>query len=224
MPESHTITAPSPDEQLQLLDLSATDYMAKLYGCTELNIVPQKITEKMQEFGIFNQSSGSINICEIEPGAGRFTKEILKVCQPASYEIYEKSVDWANWLAKEYHVTVRNGDGETLSHTESASIDLVHAHTTFGELPFLKSCRYFQEIVRVTKPGGFVIFDILSEACFDAAILKKWLESGERYPVLLPKSYVIDFFRIQGFCLLGDFLDIGMIGFGKSNYLFFQRQ
>lgn len=205
-------------------NLSVNDYIVKVYGWPDFKVVPEKVIEKMREFGVFNKTISSINICEIGPGSGRFTEEILKVGQPASYEIYETSQDWANWLAEEYNVTVRNGDGETLSYTESASIDLLHAHAIFVYLPFLTAYRYFQEAARVTKAGGFVVFDILSEACFNDQTLEKWLESSDRYPVLLPKSHVTEFFTSQGFCLLGDFLDIGKVGLGKSHYLFFKKQ
>lgn len=198
-------------------NLSVCDYLEKIWnqqGDTD------KVIENMKRGGVFAKSIK--NILEIGPGSGRYLEKVMRICNPITYEIYETAQDGADWLAKEYNIISRKADGKTLCHTESSSIDLVHAHGVFVYLPFLTSYQYFQEIVRVTNNNGFVVFDIISEDCLDDETATKWLQSGLDYPCFLSKSYVKAFFIKAGFSFVGDFFT--RYGPGKSQYLFFQKR
>jgi len=37
---------------------------------------------------------------------------------------------------------------------------------------------YFQEAARVLREGGWLFFDVLTEACLTPETTKRWLESG----------------------------------------------
>jgi SAM-dependent methyltransferase len=166
----------------------------------------QKAIDQMAALGVFR---GKIErICEIGPGSGRYLEKTLKACSPTHYEIYETASDWAKYLVQEYKVIFLPTDGMSLSHTPSRSIDLIQAHKVFVATPFLTTCRYFAEIVRVVRDGGKVIFDIVTEDCMDDDTLKKWIVSGIQtvsYPCLMPKQYAVDFFCKRGFSLDGSF-------------------
>jgi hypothetical protein len=155
--------------------------------------VAMETLARMREFGVF--ASPVHDVCEIGPGSGRYLRETIRMCQPASYEIYETSPQWAEWLVREYKVVLRPTDGRSLASTPSGSIDLIHAHKVFPVISFLSSCRYLQEMARVVRVGGKVVFDVMTEDCINPAVLDKWLESGIRYhhyPNAVPKRVVTD--------------------------------
>ena len=166
----------------------------------------QDTIDRMAALGVFD---GDVQrVCEIGPGSGRYLLKTLDHCQPASYEIYETSDDWANWLSAEYEVTVQPCDGTSLAATESASVDLVHAHKVMPGQPTLVICRYYHEMARVVRPGGHIVFDIVTEDCLTDAQIDIWLESGigyQHYPSLVPKQFTIGFFQRRGISFVGSF-------------------
>jgi hypothetical protein len=112
----------------------------------------QRVVDTMKELGVL---TGVRHVVEIGTGSGRYLEKVLEILGPSvTYESYEPSKDWSKWLAKEYGVISRESDGKSLKYTPSCSVDLVHAHGVFVYLPFLVTCRYFQEIVRVTNSRG----------------------------------------------------------------------
>jgi hypothetical protein len=169
--------------------------------------VSQDTHNRLEALGVFQ---GPIDrVCEIGPGSGRFLERTLLACKPSHYEIYETSVPWADWLVKTYPVISLPTDGKTLAHTASNSIDLVQSHKVFVCLLFLNACSYFQEIARVTRPGAWVVFDVMTEDCMDGANVELWLKTGintRNYPAIVPKSFVIDFFQRNGFEFVSSFL------------------
>jgi hypothetical protein len=112
--------------------------------------------------------------------------------------------------------------GVSLKETPSKSVDLTHAHGVFVYLPFLVSYQYFKEIIRITKIGGSVCFDIISEDCLDEPTVEKWLKSGQNYPCFISTEYVVSLFEQYGFGLSGTF--INRYGEGLSNYIVFKRK
>lgn len=162
------------------------------------------------------------DVLEIGPGTGRYLAKVLAHLTPQRYEIYETDPGWAGWLARSYPVLRQPADGHNLRATADASIDLVHAHGVFVYLPFLTVWRYWQEIWRVTRPGGMVAFDIFSEDCFTETDLQCWLDSGETYPCILPANYAIAAFQQAQFTLVERFLVPCCES--RSEYLVFRRQ
>jgi len=196
---------------------TVTEYVETLWK--EQGLV-QQVIDRFREFGALSPSTK--RVCEIGTGTGIFADAILKNYDILQYESYEIAQDWAEWLSQTYPIISHPTTGESLSSTESNSIDIVHANGVFVYTQFLVSSRYFYEIFRVTKPNGFAVFDILSEDCFDEENLKKWLSSPHTYPCILPKDYVKDFFAKNGFYSVGEFFR--KFGEGRSLYLVFRKQ
>ncbi len=167
----------------------------------------QSTIDQMAEFGVF---AGPIErLCEIGPGSGRYLEKALQRCRPAAVEIYETAPPWERWLVERYGVIAHPTDGSSLAHTPTASIDLVQAHKVLPGQPSLTICRYYSEMARVTRPGGFVAFDIVTEACMDRATLERWLTTAagyQHYPCLMPRQFTVDFFSERGLILVGSFL------------------
>jgi hypothetical protein len=147
---------------------------------------------------------------------------VLRKQLPSKYEIYETANDWNEWLRAQYPVIAHDADGCSLNQTQSSGVDLVHAHGVFVYLPFLTSYNYFKEIWRVAGPGSYIVFDIMSERCFDEATTEKWLASPHRYACFLSKAYVVNLFDRNGFVLLGSYTENW--GAGISEYLVLKRK
>lgn len=188
----------------QAANLSVGDYIDAKHnqpGITRATI------EQLAALGVFSRKIE--RVCEIGPGSGRYLDKTLEQCRPAHYEIYETAQEWREWLVQKHRLVAREADGSTLAQTPSKSIDLVQAHKVFPGQPSLVMLRYFAEMARVTRAGGAIVFDIVTEACMEAATLAQWFESQrgyQHYPCLMPRQFTIDFFQRQGFQLLGSFL------------------
>jgi hypothetical protein len=159
----------------------------------------------MTELGVFSHLIE--RVCEIGPGSGRYLDKTMAACRPAYYEIYETATDWRSWLVKKYHVKAQPTDGVSLAQTPTGSMDLVHSHKVFAGLPFLAILKYFSEMARVARPGGHIVFDVVTEDCFDADVMQSWLSSGVTWAnCLIPKQLACEFFAARGFSLAGCFL------------------
>jgi Methyltransferase domain len=184
--------------------LSVADYVDATYnrpGATQHSV------EQMAALGAFE---GTIErVCEIGPGSGRYLERVQKLCHPAHYEIYETAPDWAEWLVKTYGVIHQPTDGTRLASTPSRSMDLVQAHKVFGTTPTLVTCHYLEEMARVVKDKGKVLFDVMTERCLDEATLARWFATGVKhglYPAMMPRQFLIDMLARRGLTLRGTFL------------------
>jgi len=169
--------------------------------------VTQATHDRLVALGVFKERIE--RVCEIGPGSGRFLEKTVQACKPSHYEIYETAQPWADWLVQTYKVIPLPTDGMTLASTPSNSIDLVQVHKVFVCLLFLTTCSYFTEIVRVTRPGAWVIFDVMTEDCMDNDNLALWLKTGvntRTYPEIMPKRFVTDFFEKSGFTFVASFI------------------
>jgi hypothetical protein len=64
-------------------------------------------------------------------------------------------------------------------------------------------------MARVTRSGGFVVFDVVTEACLDPDTVDKWTGSGLRpgsYLSAVPRDTVLRYFDSQGLSKVGTFL------------------
>jgi hypothetical protein len=50
-----------------------------------------------------------------------------------------------------------------------------------------------QDVARICKPGGYVIFDCFTEGKFDLETLGAWLQSPWDYPVVIPEKLLLEF-------------------------------
>jgi SAM-dependent methyltransferase len=164
-------------------------------------------------------------ICEIGPGSARFLEPVRSLCKPSHYEVYETAAPWAKWLQENYGVILRATDGKSLKVTPDDSIDLVHAHKVLVVVPLLGICRYLKEMMRVTRPGGVVVFDAFTDDCLADGAIDKWLATdvdAGSYPSLVLKQLIVDLFTAGGFDLSGTFL-IPMKP-GTTQYFVFRRR
>ena len=183
--------------------LSVGDYIDATYN------VPggtQDTIDRMAELSVFSEKIE--RVCEIGPGSGRYLEKTIKACNPEYYEIYETAIDWRDWLVQQFSVVAQPTDGASLGSTPYRSIDLVHAHKVFSSvLPLLPICKYFVEMERVVREGGYVVFDLTTEACVDETVFDKWLAHGfGGLPIsMVAEQYAIDFFCNRSLSFVGSF-------------------
>lgn len=183
-------------------------------GSTQLTV------DKMTALGVFRDPIASV--VEIGPGTGRYLEKVLERCKPSQYEIYETATDWRKRLEQLHAVKSHIPDGRTLAHTADASADLVHAHKVFSSLQVSTVCRYLEEMARVTADNGWVVFDVLTEACLSRDELQKWYASGATYAnSMLPRQFLIDRLRELKLKYIGDFF-IPMLP-GTTHYFVFRK-
>jgi len=196
--------------------LSVCDYVEKKWDQIGET---QKVINNMEKFGAFKFNNPTV--CEIGAGTGRYMEKVIEKCNPSRYESYETAKDWATWLQKEYPIISQPTDGFSLKYTSDKSMDLIHAHGVFVYLKFLDNIRYFNEMIRVIKPNGIIIFDCYTEKCMTTELLNNWLHSKHNFPVVMPNDYVIRYFEKFNFKLAGNFINAH--GQGKSKYFVFKH-
>jgi ubiquinone/menaquinone biosynthesis C-methylase UbiE len=200
-PSGSYIDAVQTVESARSRGLSVREYVEELWdqqGCTE------HVVEKMKGAGSLVSCD---RVCEIGPGTGRYLELVLQGVSPAKYDIYETADDWATWLANEYGpvVTAHPADGHSLQRTPNESCGLVHAHGVFVYLSFLNTFEYFAEMIRVCQAGGYIVFDFYSDEDFDIEVINRWMRSVNRYPVVLSRKKVLQYFQDSGFSLIDEF-------------------
>jgi phospholipid N-methyltransferase len=164
--------------------------------------------DHLASLGLFNAPME--HVCEIGPGSGRYLERIKARLQPQRYEIYETSSEWRNWLLGQHDVTARACDGRTLSETVSGTVDLVHANKVFVGLPALITISYLREMARIVRNGGWIVFDIMSESCFEPESVDAWFKAHPWdwpwSPQMIARDYVINMFAERGISLEGSFM------------------
>ena len=200
--------------------LSVGDYIELKYNVPG---TPQFTIEKMSELGVFD--SPIKNICEIGPGSGRYLELVMKLCTPDSYEIYETAPDWKERLVKEYKVTAHESNGVSLAQTSSNSIDLVHSHKVLQGLSFFNVCSYFNEMARIVRFNGMVVFDILTEECLDEVYIENWISSANMedqwIKTMVGRDFAIKYFSNKGLSYIGGF--IAHMKPGITQYFVFKK-
>lgn len=197
--------------------LSVCDYVEKIWDQVGET---QKIIDSMEKYNVFKYTNPTI--CEIGAGTGRYMEKVIDKCNPARYESYETAQDWSDWLQNTYPIISQPTDGSSLKSTIDNSIDIIHAHGVFVYLKFLDNIRYFNEIIRVIKPSGVIIFDCYTEECMAPDLLNNWLKSQHNFPVVLPNDYIVNYFEKFNFKLIGNFFNSH--GKGKSKYFIFKKE
>jgi hypothetical protein len=164
------------------------------------------------------------HVVEIGPGSGRYLEKVLKLCAPESYHIYETAGDWADYVASTYGVTRCPTNGCKLGTTKTDSVDLIQAYKVLSATTLLTTARYWLEMTRVTRVGGYAVFDIVTEDSLGPETVERWalsdLETGT-YPAAIPRRVALDFFASKGFQLAGSFFV--PMGVGTTETFVFNR-
>ena len=202
-------------------NLSIGDYidavMNKIPGATQITF------DGMKALGAF---AGKIEaVVEIGPGSGRYLEKVLEECQPVRCEIYETAEPWALYLERTLGAIRQPTDGATLKPTADNSVDLVMAHKVFNSIQLVSTLGYWGEMARVTRPGGIVVFDLITEDCLTPELIERWVRTNARsgaYPAAMPSAACIGYFERRGFALQGRFF--APIGPGRTETFVFRRQ
>ncbi|MFF8955364.1 methyltransferase domain-containing protein [Streptomyces sp. NPDC014894] len=192
--------------------------MNKTPGATQSTI------DELRALGVY--AAAPDTVLEIGPGSGRYLERTLKECSPARYEIYETAAPWADYLVETFGVVARPTEGCGLGPTPDGSVDLVQAHKVFNTVTFLCASRYFFEMARVTRPGGRIVFDVMTETCLDPDSVRAWATRGgaghDSYPAAMPRRACVDLFATLGCALEAGFL--APLGVGSTEVLVFRKE
>jgi hypothetical protein len=184
----------------------------------------QSTIDELRALGVFSGNPDSV--LEIGPGSGRYLEKTLAECTPKRYEIYETATPWADYLVTRFGVVAQPTSGSSLAPTPDATIDLVQAHKVFNTVTFLFTIRYFFEMARVTRPGGYIVFDAMTEDCLDPATVRAWATGGGKghgsYPMPLPLRTCVELFATLGCGLEARFL--APMGVGSTEVLVLRKQ
>ncbi|WP_018533731.1 methyltransferase domain-containing protein [Streptomyces sp. HmicA12] len=183
----------------------------------------QSTIDELRALGVF--AAGPDTVLEIGPGSGRYLEKTLKECSPGRYEIYETAEPWANYLVETFGVVAQPTKGSSLAATPDSSVDLVQAHKVFNTVTFLCASRYFFEMARVTRPGGRIVFDVMTETCLDPAAVRTWATQGgaghDSFPAAMPRTTCVDLFKTLGCGLEAGFR--APLGVGSTEVLVFAK-
>jgi hypothetical protein len=189
--------------------MSVGDWIDSWHTAAGQRTPTQLTVDGMEKCGVFE---GNLDrIIEIGPGSGRYLDQVKAKANPQYYEIYETSSEWREWLVKEHHgMITRKCDGRNLTESQTRQAALVQAHRVFPGLPFLTVMSYFHEMNRVTKGGGFIVFDILTESCFTPELVSAWVKDCPwNYtwePHFMTKEIAVKFFEARESELVGSYL------------------
>ncbi|MFF0474930.1 methyltransferase domain-containing protein [Streptomyces sp. NPDC004284] len=202
--------------------LSAGDYIDEVMNGTPG--ATRSTIDELRALGVF--AAAPETVLEIGPGSGRYLEKTLKECSPSRYEIYETAEPWARYLVDTFKVIAQPTSESSLSPTPDESIDLVQAHKVFNTVTFLCASRYFFEMARVTRPGGRIVFDLMTETCLDPATMRAWATRGgvghDSYPAAMPRQACVDLFATLGCTLEASFL--APMGFATTEVLVFGKE
>ncbi|WP_210264933.1 methyltransferase domain-containing protein [Bradyrhizobium archetypum] len=101
------------------------------------------------------------------------------------------------YLTKKYPVLSQPTDGTSLQATPTSSIDLLQAHKVLSTVTFVTTAGYWCEMDRVLKPGGYIVFDAMTERCLSPATIEAWARRGipsrSSYPAAMPSETITIF-------------------------------
>jgi ubiquinone/menaquinone biosynthesis C-methylase UbiE len=104
-------------------------------------------------------------VCEIGPGTGRWSRHLVNQLPQGELHLVDPS-PWmvrflAQYFSNAHNVHVHINDGYSLPFERAAWMDFVFSGNTFEELELGVIWLYVRDIVRVLKPGGFVVMDYI---------------------------------------------------------------
>ncbi|MFB6837843.1 methyltransferase domain-containing protein [Streptomyces sp. NPDC056361] len=201
--------------------MSVGDYLDEVMNGTPG--ATQSTIDELRALGVF--AADPKTVLEIGPGSGRYLEKTLKECSPGRYEIYETAAPWADYLVDTFKVVAQPTSGNSLAPTPDGSVDLVQAHKVFNTVTFLSASRYFFEMARVARPGGRIVFDVMTETCLAPATMRDWATKGgaghDSYPAAMPRQACVDLFATLGCNLEASFS--APMGFASTEVLVLRK-
>lgn len=190
--------------------LNLAQYYEKHYN--SFGIKSDTIIDKIAEI-IDISARGSI--CEIGPGSGRFLVKLIEKFKPRKYEFYEIEKKLEKYITENYHyeecsIIDREANGVNLEGTETGSQDLVFESNVFSLIKYSYTYKYFLEMIRVCKEGGYIVFDAHTEE----ALTEEALDNDENYVNewrIIPQVVIENIFRKRKMKLIQKFNNL-MIG------------
>jgi SAM-dependent methyltransferase len=166
-------------------------------------------------------------VVEVGAGTGMYLEKIIENHKPSTYQVYETNLEWVKYLNETYSgrtdLKCRNADGASLRDTPSGSVDAAFSHGVFVYTSLLTSYSYLQEMARVVKPGGWVVFDCFLTENFGLKIIKQWQEDSYHwtFPVALSGQLIKEYAASHGLTQVGTF-DVPYHA-SFSTYFIFQK-
>lgn len=167
------------------------------------------------------------SILEIGSGTGMYLEAFVDRLRPSCYEVYETDVPWRSYLKRTYggdhpQLRVYDCDGRSLRQTQDSTVDLVHAHGVFVYLSSVNTAQYIQEMARVCRPGGSIVFDIYVSSEFTSTIIDRWIRRGMLFPVLTDTTWLRGWTEHCGLTLTDQFDEVH--GASSVRYLIFEKR
>ena len=119
--------------------------------------ITDKLLRELLPDDLFTHPPNSV--CEIGGAWGATIKHLVERFEIKTYHNYEPDRHYAQWAAERFGVSNMPVDGETLSGTESDSMDLVLANNVLIFVPPIKIWSYLIEMRRVIRRGGLILFN-----------------------------------------------------------------
>ena len=176
-----------------------------------------------QLFSILPKTISSI--LEIGTGTGMYLEKFYPHYMPKKYEVYETALSWIQYLKEEYkefkQIQYHSVDGKTLWQTKKESIELVTSHGVFVYLPIISSIQYLEEMYRVCKKDGYMVFDCFTDENFSLSTVDDWLKDihDHRFPVIIPIT-IIDAFALRNNLALVSKFEVNYHASFSTYYIF----
>ncbi|WP_224309982.1 hypothetical protein [Streptomyces olivaceus] len=114
----------------------------------------------------------------------------------------------------------------SLAPTHDGSVDFVQAHKVFNTVTFLSASRRFFQMAQVTRPGGWIVSDVMTETYLDRPPCGRGRRTAARgtnsYPAALPRQACVDLFPTLDCSLRASFL--APMGFASTEVLVFRKR
>ncbi|RZJ18940.1 MAG: class I SAM-dependent methyltransferase [Brevundimonas sp.] len=135
-------------------------------------------------------------VCEIGAAWGGSTLSITDRFAPDEFYNFEIDPDLAHQMEIELGLKSLPCDGETLTGVADASMDLVFSSGVFYFVPPIKLVSYFNEMIRVCRPGGLVYFNLLTAELLSPRRLGVMIKDPglRRVFAPIPRSWVDEMF------------------------------
>lgn len=135
-------------------------------------------------------------VCEIGAAWGGSTLSITDRFAPDEFYNFEIDPDLARQMETELGLKSLPCDGETLAGVADDSMDLVFSSGVFYFVPPMKLVSYFNEMIRVCRPGGLVYFNLLTAELLSPRRLGVMIKDPglRRVFAPIPRSWVDELF------------------------------